>query len=344
MARKRRNTDDDYDNGRSYDDYDYGKLTSEDDTMAVDNSDDEQGAEFGRILIWNAVNNTALFVTAYMLMFVIYQVATSTIAYRRFLNSVIRYYITNVTPVHNNWLYNYKTIIWIYAAGPVACLLTGMVCYFLYFKYFQKNVSLMRNFLLWMFLIGAMMTFGNIASGILIKDTYRGVGYAIAWGRTSMTLRYIYIGASIVMMILVGFFTVKAFLQTATRSDLVRRRGGARLEFLFFNVLIPIGAGSVIVFFPRLPALEYYEILAVLFFIPTLLAMFSYGRQITTIRLVRTLDDIPISKSAIGIAVGVLVLCRVLLDPGIDVNAFDKELEKPLKEDNRKTEVNRKQP
>jgi hypothetical protein len=58
--------------------------------------------------------------------------------------------------------------------------------------------------------------------------------------------------------------------------------------------------------------------------------MFSYGRQISTIRIVRTYEDPKISKFAIALAIVLMVSLRFGLDPGIEVNAFPKKMEKPL--------------
>lgn len=335
MARTKKKSaryDDDYDMGKSYDDYDYGKTNDDHSTELIEDDQDEEGAELGRIQIWNAINNTALFVIAYMIMFLLTQGATSGMAYRRFMNSVIRFYITNVTPYEGNWLVNAKAIIWIYSSGPVLCFLTAIASYLIYWKFFQKTVGLFRKFLLWIHVIGMLMSLGYIGSGILITDSYRGIGYVVAWSGNTMVWRYTYIGVATVLMMLVGFWTAKAFLQTATRSEMVRRRGGARIEYLFFTVLLPMLIGSFIVSLPRLPQLENYELVGLLFLMPTVIAMFSYGRQIATLRLVRSMDDVPVSKIAIALAAVILIGTRIILDPGIRVDAFDPKFEKqPVK-------------
>lgn len=143
-----------------------------------------------------------------------------------------------------------------------------------------------------------------------------------------MVMRYIYLGVATIFMLLIGFIATRPFLQSATRAELVKRRGGARSEYLLFSVIIPAGIGGILTCLFRLPAVEYYDIIALLFLIPSLLAMLSYGRQIASLRIIRTLDDISISKAAIIISLTFALAFRIMFDPGIHVNAFDPALEK----------------
>lgn len=329
MARTRktrRDYDDDYDNSKSYDDYDYGRV--EGDAVSIDDSDD-YNQEQGRSLIWIAFNNTALFMIAYVLQWFTYQAATSGIAYRRFMNSIIRYHITNVTPVGGRWYNNIKTIVWIYTSGPVACFALGAFALILYYRYFHKSTTLFRPFLIWLFTIGAVLSIGAVAAGILVKEDYRGIGYAIAWSGNRTVTRYIYLGITILLMLLVGFLLTKPILQTATSAEMIRRRGGARSEYLLFAFIIPAGLGGLLVSIFRLPGLEYYDVIALLMLIPTMLAMLSYSRQISTLRIIKSLEEARLSKFTIVLAFTLLITLRFVLDPGIRVSAFDPQYEAP---------------
>lgn len=281
--------------------------------------------EKSKILFTNLINGISVFIASYFIMYLVYHIATGLMVMRRQWNATMFYHRTDVFPFAKQWISNPKSVVWIYATGPVVCLIVAAIAGLLYFKIFRKRTGIVKFYFLWIQLIGAMFFFGGIGAGIMVTKDYRGMGYALAWGGVSASLRIIFLILSVLLMLIVGFLVTRSFLQTAQSRDLVRRRGWLRFRFMLFNAFLPFAIGSVFVTAIRYPLVQGYDMISLLFIIPSLIAMFSFGRAISRVKMAKAEDRIGLSWGAIAFAIILTLGVRVGLQSGIPFETYDKE-------------------
>jgi hypothetical protein len=197
--------------------------------------------------------STAWYVLAALIIYIIYQSVTITVAHAYDIPVIWRYNRL-VFPLYT-WspLYTRQALVVIFAAGPVIVLLLALFALRLFFLK-RRSKSRFNLFFLWMFIHGINMFFGAYIAGILTRTEFV---YASEWLFMSNPgdIEEIIFGIlSIAALIITGRQSVLMFLLSSGSITLVKPR--YRLFFVISFIILPWVAGIVLFFVITLP--HYY--------------------------------------------------------------------------------------
>lgn len=192
-----------------------------------------------------AINSVALYVIAYLLVYLIYQLTVLIVSSRWKLDSVLFYYdlaFNDYSPLWSRF-----NIIMVTLSGPLICLLIGI----LFLKIFAnkpKVKGFMKLFILWIAMHGFNLFFGAFASGVSFDA---GFGYVPAWLYFNVFWQIFVSLLFLFILGLIGYNSVPKFLDTSNSAYRVRKQN--RVKFLFYQVIIPWLIGGLIIFFVKIP-------------------------------------------------------------------------------------------
>jgi len=191
------------------------------------------------------INSVGLFIIAYLLVYLIYQISVLIAASYWKLDSVLLYYDLAFNDYSPLWSRN--NIIIVTSSGPIICLLIG----FLFYRFFSKRSKvkgLLKLFFLWIALHSLNMFLGAWATGISFDE---GFGYVPAWLYMNVFWQ---IFVSLIFLFLlgtIGYYSAPKFLDTS--KSLYRVRSENRGKFLFYQVFLPWIIASLIIILIKIP-------------------------------------------------------------------------------------------
>lgn len=191
------------------------------------------------------VNSTALFIIAYLAVYMLYQLMVLTVAAKWKLDSVLFYYDLAFNDYSPLW--TKQNIIIVTLSGPAICLIIG----FLFFRFFsarKKVKGFVKLFFLWIALNGFNLFFGAWATGISFDQ---GFGYVPAWLYLNVFWQIFIALIFLFILGLIGYYSVPKFLDTSKSAYRVRPEN--KTKFLFFQVILPYLIGSLIVILVKIP-------------------------------------------------------------------------------------------
>ena len=194
------------------------------------------------------VNSSILYVLAYLLVYLTYQLSVILMASRFGIDSVL-YYFEVMFPIGNqSALWTDFSIISITLAGPLVCALLGILYYrwFLLKKAYKDQ--LLRLFLIWMSFHSLNMFFGAWTAGII---TNQGFGYVANWLFLPTAVKFFISLVFIFLMMLIGYKSTNIFLETSQSAARVRKHN--RPYFILSQGLIPWFLGTLVLLFIKLP-------------------------------------------------------------------------------------------
>jgi hypothetical protein len=203
----------------------------------------------------NTLNSTIMFVLAFVIVYLFYQMTVIFTASQFGISGVLYYYqvfwpIGNSSPL---WFPYYKIIL-ITAAGPFICLITGL----LFFRIFavQTKNPVTKLFFLWIALHSLNMFFGAFVAGVTTND---GFGYVALWLYMNIVFRILFSMIFLFALAAFGYHATKLFLETAQSPLMLKSEN--RREFLLFQVLFPGILGGIIIMLVRAPINPPYWII-----------------------------------------------------------------------------------
>lgn len=191
------------------------------------------------------VNSTALFIIAYLAVYMMYQLMVLTVASKWKLDSVLFYYDLAFNDYSPLW--TKQNIILVTLSGPAICLILG----FLFFRFFSarpKVKGFVKLFFLWVALNGFNLFFGAWATGISFDQ---GFGYVPAWLYLNVFWQIFIALIFLFILGLIGYYSVPKFLDTSKSAYRVRPEN--KTKFLFFQVIVPYLIGSLIIILVKIP-------------------------------------------------------------------------------------------
>jgi len=197
------------------------------------------------------INSTALFIIAYLLVYMLYQFAVMITASNWKLDSVLLYYDLAFNDYSPLW--SRPNIIMVTLSGPLVCLITG----FLFYRFFstrKKIKGFVRLFFLWIALIGINFFFGAWATGISFDQ---GFGYVPAWLYLNVFWQILIALIFLFLLGIIGYYSVPKFLDTSKSAYRVKPEN--KNKFLFYQVLLPYLIGSFIIILVRIPNIMPYD-------------------------------------------------------------------------------------
>ena len=211
-----------------------------------------------RVYIKPTINSTALFVLAYYIVWLTYQLAVMVQASFSSIDSVLYYYEV-MFPIGNySTLWSQFNIILITAAGPFISVLMGVV-YFYVFLGRRSPGSQVRLLLVWLYLLSMAFFFGAFVAGAI---THQGFGYVESWLYLHIAFR---IGISLIFLFFLGFLGWKTImlLPEVSGPDSYNR---SRVAFVLSRLTIPWLVGGTLMlllkytsFVPQHPNIFDYD-------------------------------------------------------------------------------------
>ena len=198
------------------------------------------------------INSLALYVMAYLLVYLTYQIVVMIVASSWHLDSVLFYYdlaFNDFSPLWTRF-----NIIVVTFSGPLISLLIGILFYKVFTNH-PKVKGFMRLFVIWTALHGFNLFFGAFASGV---STDQGFGYVANWLYMNVFWQIFFSLLFLFTLGLIGFYTTGKFLETSNSAYRIKKENKNR--FLLYQVILPWFIGSLVIFLVKVPNNMPYDI------------------------------------------------------------------------------------
>jgi len=283
--------------------------------MALDTSNELLEPQSDKTkLTMMAVYSYSMFVGCYLIYNLAYMGVTACIAATFQIPTEIHYWKTifNI-PL---WWWNQPNVIFTFASGPVVCAFIGILSLRLFF-YFRKTKNWLRLFFLWGYHHGFNLFFGAYVAGVLSRSGFR---HASNWAAIPVEIEYFIAIGAIICMFLVGFLSVKFFLQMAiSQSILVNHK---RNKFITAVVFIPWFLGSLTLIALKSPRVTYNESLILLMMFTSVVPVYIAQRFFYEVSILKFDKQIKV-KWAYVVALALFMFSfRYILDDGILIQFF----------------------
>jgi len=283
--------------------------TGYDNTKSVMENEVQRGK-----FIFTAINSTAIYILAFLFIYIIYQVATVLVASHFNIASTLFFYGIR-WPGPDSTLWTFDSVIAIFLAGPLVSLLMGVfLLAFFYIFIVKDGFASLKLFFVWSYIHAFNLFFGAFIVGVI---TEKGFGYAQDWLYLSSTDKYIISTIFIFILALIGFFSTSHFLQCALSNFIIRKDN--RILFIFSQVFVPWLLGSFLILLIKTPKNTYHEALIfmplVFVFLPIFPNYFSFWTA--RIKLPPRRNELHIDKIQLILLTIALIIFRVVLNFGI---------------------------
>jgi len=198
------------------------------------------------------VNSLVLYIVAYLLIYMLYQLAVLIVASNWKLDSILFYYDLAFNDFSPLW--NRRNIIIVTFSGPFLSLILG----FLFMRYFARRPKYSKQarlFMLWIGLHGFNFFLGAFASGVSFDE---GFGYVPAWLFMNIFWKILFSMIFLFLLGVVGYYSVPRFLETSYSRKRIRQPN--KNKFLLFQVALPWIIGSLIIFLVKIPSNMPYDV------------------------------------------------------------------------------------
>lgn len=223
-----------------------------------------------------AINSTAYFLIAYY--FVVFTFNLFSMLIASLLGFDVELFYYGYTWAGARW--STGDIILVFFVGNAYTLLTALIFEYLYRKQrrFIKNIKLLY---LWIYLISIIWFFGNIIVGAFFNF---GIGTALLAYGVPFILRLLLAGVAISALLFFGYRSQKHIKVSA---NLYYQKLSKRItkRFTFYQIVLPVIMGLVIVLLLKIPHLAMYNyvdilvLLSFLFFIAGLYIYLIYSNK-----------------------------------------------------------------
>lgn len=201
----------------------------------------------------------------------------------------------------------------------------GILCLRFFFM-FRKGANWIRLFFLWGYHHGFNLFFGAYVAGVISRSGFR---HASNWAAIPMEIEYAIAVGAMICMFLVGFLSVKFFLQVAvSQSILVNHR---RNRYITAVVALPWLLGSLTLIILKLPKVTYYESLIFIMMFTSVIPVYIAQRFFYEVGIVRFDKKIRISWFAVVALAAFMFSFRYVLDYGILVQLYPETVIRWLK-------------
>jgi hypothetical protein len=260
------------------------------------------------------INSTAIFVIAYLLVYLIYQLTVLIVASKWRLDSVLLYYDLAFNDYSPLW--TRQNIIITTISGPVICLLIGL----LFYRYLSKRPKVkgfLKLFFLWIGMHGFNLFLGGFASGVSFDQ---GFGYVPAWLYWNVFWQIFISLVFLFVLGYIGYFAAPAFLDTSKSAYRVRPENRAR--FLLFQVAMPMVIGTIILLLIKIPNNMPYETGTMVTLAFGIVPVFMNRHAKPSISFEREKKATNIKWIYIILLVAALVIYRIGLNNGLHVKMY----------------------
>lgn len=260
-------------------------------------------------LINMAIYSYAMFVGCYLLYNLAYMGVTACIAATFQIPTEIHYWKTvfNI-PL---WWWNQPNVIFTFSSGPIACVIMGIICLRLFFI-FRKTRNWLRLFFLWGYHHGFNLFFGAYVAGVISRSGFR---HASNWAAIPVEIEYFIAIGAIICMFLVGFLSVKFFLQMAVSQSLLVNH--KRNKYITAVVFLPWFLGAFTIIALKSPKISYNESLIFLMMFTSVVPVYIAQRFFYEVSILKFERKIRVNWIWVAFLGLFMVAFRFVLDDGI---------------------------
>jgi hypothetical protein len=263
----------------------------------------------GEKLVAMAVYSTVAFIGCYLVYNTIYMIVTACIAATFHIPTEIHYWKTTYNC--QLWWWNQPNVIFTFSSGPISCVVLGSICLRLFFI-FRKTKNWLRLFFLWGYHHGFNLFFGAYVAGVISRSGFR---HASNWAAIPQEIEYFIAIGAVICMFLVGFLSVKFFLQMAVSQSLLVNY--KRNRYITAVVFIPWCFGALSMILLKAPNITYNEALIFLMMFTSVVPVYIAQRFFYEVSILRYDKKIGIPIRWL-IVVGLsMAAFRYVLDDGI---------------------------
>jgi hypothetical protein len=261
-----------------------------------------------------AVYSYTMFVGCYLLYNLAYMIVTACIAATFQIPTEIHYWKTTYNiPL---WWWNQPNVIFTFSSGPIACVIMGSICLRLFFI-FRKTKNWIRLFFLWGYHHGFNLFFGAYVAGVISRSGFR---HASNWAAIPQEIEYFIAIGALICMFLVGFLSVKFFLQMAiSQSLLVNHK---RNRYITAVVFLPWALGALSIILMKTPNITYNEALIFLMMFTSVVPVYIAQRFFYEVSILRFDKKVKIRWDWLIIVAVFMVSFRYVLTDGILIQFF----------------------
>ncbi len=211
-------------------------------------------------------NSLVSFLTAYILVWFLYQLVVLITASFYEIDSILFYYKLDFNDHSKLW--DILNIIIITISGPINSLIMGFVFYnYLFIK--AKSYPRLQLFYLWSGLLFFGHFFAAFIAGVI---TNKGFGFVPLWLYWSDFTKFFFALISLVVLGLIGYYSASRFLSTTNNSFRIQRSN--RALFYFTQALLPFLLGFLIISLLKIPNNFAYDSLILTFSVIMVVAVF----------------------------------------------------------------------
>ena len=192
-------------------------------------------------------NSTVLFLIAYVVAYLTYQLTVIFVASFYGIDGVLYYYEVFFPIGNGSPLWTPFNIILITLSGPIVSLILGLV----YYKLFLPRDGfgpVTRLFFLWLSFHSFNMFFGAYAAGTI---TDQGFGYVANWLHLPVVIKFALAMISLFVLMVIGYNATKPLLETSNSYHRVNSKN--RNYFILNQAIIPWILGGVILILIKIP-------------------------------------------------------------------------------------------
>jgi len=230
----------------------YKKSTGVSVEFSVDGTTNVKGPSKKRGYLTYTINSTALYMIAYLLVYIVYQLTVLVVASQWKLDSVLYYHDLAFNDLSPLW--NRLNIIAVTISGPLISLLTGLL-FLGFFTKISKTKKTAKLFMLWIGLHGSNLFLGAFASGISFDE---GFGYVPAWLYFNVFWQIFIALIFLFLLGVIGYSLAPKFLDTSYSPQRINKKN--KIKFLSFQVVLPWLIGGLLIFLTRIPNNNPYDV------------------------------------------------------------------------------------
>jgi hypothetical protein len=257
-----------------------------------------------------AINSTAFFLIAYILIFCLTKFTTALSASVFDIPTIIHTSQIDFIVRGSDWTSDSVKVV--FSTAPLVSLLVSMLLWILYTQVIEES-GMLRLLLAWMILHGIIFFLGEILIGALFSQ---GFGYVIMYMFFMDTGKMILTLTALIGMVTAGILISKQLLFTANIyfNDLPAKQAPA---FVLYQFIIPFFAGNMILFLVKLPDVLIYDISVNMTMLFILFPFFLRSGMIQEFYFDEDPRKIRMSKTIILSAAAILLLFRIVFGFGV---------------------------
>ena len=233
------------------------------------------------------INSTVIYLFIYFIVLLLYQTAT-VIASNTFNIHLIYFYnrIFFITSGKST-VWNLDSILTVFSSAPAVMIYFCAICIVVFITKFNQE-SRYKLLFVWGYTLILNRIISVFAIGLVF--TLWGSNLIVDWLYLDRSAKIIFCAFSIIIILLVGKLSAKAFLYTA-ESPLLVKSDVKKLAFLISQAFIPAVIGNIILFILLLPYINFLEVAVALSSVLMIIPVFFNYKKFKVIEAITILGN-----------------------------------------------------